>query len=94
MHTFSFVFFRRCSTYSTSPNYVTVSCVLKDQKSYSELIDRHELPLLKQHRWHKFTVPFTVAKYYKFLFQENYGDENHMAVRQIRFLRSIESKRH
>ena len=71
---------------------MTISCVLKDSKSYSELVDRHELPLLKQHRWHKFTVPFTVAKYYKFLFQENYGDDNHMAVRQIRFLRSIESE--
>lgn len=82
----------KCSTYSTSPNYVTIYTVLRDQKTYSELVDRHELPLLKQHRWHKFSIPFTVAKYYKVVFQENYGDENHMAVRQIRFLRSIESE--
>jgi hypothetical protein len=65
--------------------------VLKKQKHYSELVDRHELPLLKQYRWHKFEIPFTVSKYYKFVFQENYGDDHHIAVRQIRFLRSIES---
>lgn len=80
------------STYSTSPNYVSISAVLKNEKTYTQLIDRTELPLLKQHRWHKFSLPFTVSKYYKLVFYENYGDELHIAVRQIRFLRSIESK--
>ncbi len=80
------------STYSTSPNYVSISAVMGKDKTYTELVDRHELPLLKMHRWHKFTLSFTVAKYFKFVFRENYGDENHMAIRQIRFLRSIESK--
>lgn len=57
---------------------------------YSELVDRSQLPLLKQYRWHKFTVGITVAKYYKFVFQENFGDASTIAVRQIRFLRSAE----
>ena len=81
-----------CSTYSTSPNFVTIAAVLNKEKSYTELVDRSELPLLKQYRWHKFALPFTVSKYYKIVFQDNYGDENHIAVRQIRFLRSIESE--
>lgn len=79
------------STYSTSPNYVTISAVLNKDKTYTQLVDRTQLPLLKQYRWHKFALPFTVSKYYKLVFQENYGDDQHIAVRQIRFLRSIES---
>jgi hypothetical protein len=71
---------------------VTILAVLGKDKSYTELIDRSELPLLKQYRWHKFKLAFTVSKYYKLVFQENYGDEHHIAVRQIRFLRSIESE--
>jgi hypothetical protein len=71
---------------------VTIQAVLGKDKTYSELVDRSELPLLKQYRWHKFALPFTVSKYYKLVFQENYGDDHHIAVRQIRFLRSIESE--
>jgi hypothetical protein len=80
------------STYSTSPNFVSISAVIGKDKSYTELVERTELPLLKQYRWHKFALSFTVSKYYKLVFFENYGDEHHIAVRQIRFLRSIESK--
>lgn len=71
---------------------MTIFTVLGKDRGYTELVDRSELPLLKQYRWHKFALPFTVSKYYKLVFQENYGDEHNIAVRQIRFLRAIESK--
>ena len=70
---------------------MSISAVLSKDKTYTQMVDRTELPLLKQYRWHKFALPFTVSKYYKLIFYENYGDDQHIAVRQIRFLRSIES---
>jgi len=79
------------STYNTSPQYVTISAVLrKDARTYVELVDRAELPLLKEHRWHSFPLPLTASKYFKLSFQHNHGSDSHIAVRQIRFVKARE----
>ncbi|RYH31301.1 hypothetical protein EON65_02950 [archaeon] len=80
------------STYSSSPNFITIAAVQNKKAGYTELIDRHELPLLKERRWHKFLIPITSTKYFMLVFQSNYGDDQHIAVRQIRFIKSKESK--
>jgi hypothetical protein len=78
------------STYSASPNNVSIHSVPSKQRSYIELVDHHDLPLLKQHRWHKLQFKLTVSKYFKLIFYGNYGDDNYISVKQIRFLRSGE----
>jgi len=78
------------STYSASPNAVSIHSVPSKQRSYIELVDHHELPLLKQHRWHKLSFKLTMSKYFKLIFYGNYGDSNYISVKQIRFLRSGE----
>lgn len=80
------------STFSASPNFVSIFAVLEGQKSFHTLFDKAELPLLKQNRWHKFVIPLTAAKYFYFIFESNYGDDKYISLRQIRFLRSKESK--
>jgi hypothetical protein len=80
------------STYSSSPNFVSIAAVLNKKSGYTELIDRRELPLLKENRWHKFFIPITSTKYFMLIFMNNYGDDEHIAVRQIRFIKSKESK--
>lgn len=79
------------STYSASPNYVSIGAVLEKKSGYTELVDRQELPLLKERRWHKFIIPVITTKYFMFIFYSNYGDEENISVRQIRFVRSRES---
>lgn len=79
-------------TYSASPNYVSIAAVMDKKSGYSELVDRHELPLTKENRWHKFVIPVMSTKYFMLVFLSNYGDEEHISVRQIRFLKSKESK--
>ena len=64
----------------------------KDARTYVELVDNAELPLLKEHRWHSFPLPLTASKYFKLTFQHNHGSDSHIAVRQIRFVKARESK--
>lgn len=80
------------STYSASPQFISISAVMNKETGYRELVDKHELPFLKEHRWHHFELQFCNTKYFKISFFENYGDEKHISVRQIRFARSRESK--
>lgn len=79
------------STFSASPNFVTIQTVPPKKKQYQVLVERAELPLLKENRWHKFEIPLTEAKYFYFTFYSNYGDQKYISIRQIRFLRSKES---
>ncbi len=81
------------STFSTSPQYVSISAVVQKKEGvYEELIEKQALPLLKEHRWHKFPIPVTASKYFMLTFLENYGDDCHIGVRQVRFVRSKESE--
>eukprot|EP01038_Epipyxis_sp_PR26KG_P006206 gene6206-8548_t len=79
------------STFNTSPRFVTIGALLnKKEGKYEELIDRQLLPRLKENRWHKFSFPMLLTKYFKVTFQDNYGDDKYISVRQIRFLRCKE----
>eukprot|EP01035_Chromulina_nebulosa_P020505 gene20505-26599_t len=79
------------STFNSSPQYIEISAVLrKDVRKYVEIVPRTELPNLKEHRWHAFPIPLTAAKYFKVSFYFNYGNPEHMAIRQIRFVRARE----
>ena len=80
------------SMFFSSPCYVSILSVPRGERAYQEIVDRSDLPPLKGHRWHKFAIPVTTTKYMKLVFLDNYGDEEHIALRQIRFLRSIERK--
>ena len=40
--------------------------------------------------WHKFPIATIPSKYYKIIFQDTGGDEDALAVRQIRFIRAQE----
>ena len=79
------------STHSSSPRGVEISCVVdKSTKQFKILTPKSNLLLLKGHRWHKFPIDETIAKYFKLTFFENFGDDAHIAVRQIRFVRTKE----
>ncbi len=81
------------STYSASPTSCSISVLVNKQDGYDELFDGVELPLYKTERWHKFTLSTVIiAKYFMVSFFGNYGDPDHIAVRQIRFIQSRESK--
>eukprot|EP01039_Chlorochromonas_danica_P001031 gene1031-1118_t len=79
-------------TFATSPRFLTIAAVTdKKSGSYTELVDRWEMPFLPPGRsWQKFSIGRVKAKYFMCQFMGNYGDENYIAVRQIRFIRSKE----
>lgn len=81
-------------TFATSPHFLTIAAVSdKKSGSYTELVDRWEMPFLPPGRsWQKFKIGRVKAKYFMCQFMGNYGDENYIAVRQIRFIRSKECK--
>jgi hypothetical protein len=78
------------STGAAQPQTVTFATVMPETKDKFEVLKRAELPYLKGERWHKFMIPQTISKYYRFTFEDNYGDLHGIAVRQIRFLRCKE----
>ena len=78
------------STFDASPMYVQIYGVEHKQTSYTELVRKSDLPCLKEHRWHHFNIGVFNSKYYKLQFSKNYGNQEHIAIRQIRFLRSKE----
>ncbi len=81
------------STFSASPTHVTISVLTDKKEGYNELFEKVELPLLKGDRWHKFKISTVlIAKYFMVTFYGNYGDSDHISVRQVRFLKSKESK--
>lgn len=80
------------STFQTSPNFVQVSVIRDKKKGYEEIVERTELPLLMGERWHFFPIPVVSTKYFMVTFFGNYGDDKYISVRQIRFIRSKESK--
>jgi hypothetical protein len=80
------------STFQSSPNYVEISVVRDKKKGYEEIAERSELPLLVGERWHFFPIPVVSTKYFMLSFYGNYGDDKYISIRQIRFIRSKESK--
>lgn len=79
------------STSSASPQKVSISAILnKKDKKYFTIIDKYPLSLVKGPRWHKivFSAEGVYSKYFQLIFFDSYGDEMHIAVRQIRFVRS------
>lgn len=78
------------STGAAQPQTVTFATVMPETKNKFDVLKRAELPYLKGERWHKFLIPQTISKYYRFTFEDNYGDLHGIAVRQIRFLRCKE----
>ena len=75
---------------AASARFVTIE-VLADKiaKKYTKVVENFEL-LEKGKLWHHFRFEPVLSKYYKFTFFDNWGDEEHLAVRQIRFVRSKE----
>lgn len=80
------------STFQASPNFVQIFVTRDKKKGYEEIVERSELPLLVGERWHFFPIPVVSAKYFMLTFSGNYGDDKYISVRQIRFIRSKESK--
>lgn len=79
------------STHASSPKGVEISTVVdKSTKQFKVLVPKTNMLFLKGSRWHKFPIEETIAKYFKLTFHENYGDDAHIAVRQIRFVRTKE----
>jgi hypothetical protein len=71
--------------------FVSIYAMIK-RDAYTVLVDKYALPFLPERRWHKFVLDQLVTtKYFKVIFYDNYGDDNHIAVRQIRFLRAKEA---
>jgi hypothetical protein len=83
----------RTSVYHSSPKYVTVGTVLnKDEKQYEIVVKRKKLPNFKTWRWMTFKFDSKISKYWKVSFEGNYGDDKCIAVREIRFIKTKESK--
>jgi hypothetical protein len=59
---------------------------------YDLLFLEERLPKLNGFQWRKFSFKAVIAKFFKFTFRDNYGDAEHMGIRQIRFVRAKESK--
>eukprot|EP01041_Mallomonas_annulata_P000411 gene411-745_t len=74
-------------TMSASPKYVHVSCVMnKASKKYKVIVREEILPCKKGFGWHRLKFESHISKYFKITFVDNYGDEEGIAVRQIRFI--------
>ena len=80
------------STFSASPNFLSISAVADKKSGYKELVDKAELPFLVGERWHHFPLKVISTKYFMLSFLGNYGDDKYISIRQIRFIRSKESK--
>lgn len=80
--------------FSASPQFVTIHVIPAYERNpiYECIVNHAFLPRLKGPRWHRFPLKQVQAKYFKLEFFENYGDDEYIAVRQIRFLKSKESK--
>jgi hypothetical protein len=62
----------------------------KKSKEYVPLYSAVPIPRKVGRHWLIFNFKSRISKYFKIEFHENYGDENYISVRQIRFLRSKE----
>jgi hypothetical protein len=79
------------STFSSSPKTVTVLGYAAD-KTYEILVERSPLKMLKKRHWQRVVFEPTVTRYIKLLFENNFGDPDHIAVREITVIRARESK--
>ena len=81
------------STHASSPKFVSLSVVLnKKSRRFEAVVTDYRLPKLRGQRWHKIHFPSKVSKYFKLKFCQNFGDEDSIAIRQIRFIKTKESK--
>jgi hypothetical protein len=77
-------------THSATPRRISIAAVKnKSSKSYHTLVQDYEF-VEKGLLWHTFKFESIITKYFKLRFDENFGDENSLAVRQVRFVRSRE----
>ena len=80
-------------TRQASAQSVTISVVAdKRTMKYETLYHDITLPLQNGHQWRRFPFNAITAKFFKLSFAYNYGDEEHIGVRQIRFIQAKESK--
>ena len=79
------------STYSSSPKFLTVYAYT-NRKTYSILVDRAPLALVKKPRWQKVVLPPTVTRYLQLVFEGNYGDPKVMSIRSIAVVKARERK--
>ena len=79
-------------TRQASPQTVTIEVVLDKRKmKYDMLFSEVKLDLLPGYQWRKFSFNATVAKFFRLTFRFNYGDKEHIGVRQVRFVKAKES---
>jgi len=78
-------------TRQASPQTVTIE-VVQDKRTmkYEMLYSEVKLEQLNGYQWRRFTFRATVVKFFKLTFRFNYGDEEHIGVRQIRFVKAKE----
>jgi hypothetical protein len=73
-----------------SPHRVSIAVVSdKVLEKYTVLVDDVDLDE-RGNRWYKFPIQTIPSKYYKITFQDTSGEEDNLAVRQIRFIRAKE----
>jgi hypothetical protein len=80
-------------TYEASPKLVSIGVVLdKTKREYISLYSKIPLPKRRGLRWMKFPFKSKISKYFKIVFEDNYGDKSSISIRQIRFVRAKERK--
>jgi hypothetical protein len=81
------------STYEACPKFVSLGVVLeKTKREYVNLYSKIPLPKKRGMRWMKFPFKSKISKYFKILFEGNYGDKTSISIREIRFVRAKERK--
>ncbi|CAM9115659.1 unnamed protein product, partial [Ectocarpus fasciculatus] len=79
------------STLQCSPKYVSIGCVMqKEDRKYEEMVDHVKIKNLMGRQWMIFKFDIRIAKYWRVTFRGNYGDEENIGVREIRFIRTGE----
>lgn len=79
------------STYAGSPQFVTI-CTYGADKMYHTVLAKTPMALYKKRRWQRFPIAPTVTKYVKLIFEGNFGDPDHIAVRGVAVIRAKERK--
>ena len=77
-------------TESLTPRFCSIYFLRsKEDRDYECLVPYYEFPVLGA-RWHRFNFETRHGKYWKVLFEETSGEDDALAVRQVRFVRSPE----
>jgi len=81
------------TTYSSAPKFVSVGVVLdKKSRRFDTIATDVRIPFRRGYHWFKIEFPPKVSKYYHIRFTGNHGDDEGIAIREVRFIRARESE--